>query len=158
MDFLRENRDIFAWSPKDMPGVPRKFAEHSLHVRPDAKPVKQGLCRFAEEKRKAIGEEIARLLAVGFIMEVFHPDWLSNPVLVLKKNGTWRMCVDYTSLNKACPKDPFALPRIDQVIDSTAGCDLLSFLDAYSGYHQIKLNPADRVRTAFITPYRAYYY
>ena len=53
-------------------------------------------------------------------MEVFHPEWLANPVLVLKKNKTWRMCVDYTSLNKACPKDPFALPQIDQVIDSTA--------------------------------------
>jgi putative transposase len=75
----------------------------------------------------------------GFIMEVFYPDWLVNPVLVLKKNNTWRMCIDYTSLNKACPKDPFALSRIDQVIDSTAGCDLLSFLDAYSGYHQILL-------------------
>jgi hypothetical protein len=96
-----------------MPGVPRELAEHSLHVRPDAKPVKQLLRRFAEEKRKAIGEEIARLLAAGFIMEVFYPDWLANPVLVLKKNNTWRMCIDYTSLNKACPKDPFALPRID---------------------------------------------
>jgi hypothetical protein len=118
-----------------MPGVPRELAEHSLNVRPDAKPVKQPLRRFAEEKRKAIGEEIAWLLTVGFIMEVFYPDWLANPVLVLKKNNTWRMCIDYTSLNKACPKDPFALPRIDQVIDSIAGCDLLSFLDAYSGYH-----------------------
>ena len=68
-------------------------------------------------------------------MEVFFPEWLVNPVLVLKKNNKWRMCIDYTSLNKACPKDPFALPRIDQVIDSTAGCELLSFLDAYSGYH-----------------------
>jgi hypothetical protein len=68
-------------------------------------------------------------------MEVFYPDWLVNLVLVLKKKNTWRMYIDYTSLNKACPKDPFALPWIDQVIDSTAGCDLLSFLDAYSGYH-----------------------
>ena len=68
------------------------------------------------------------------------------------------MCIDYTSLNKACPKDPFALPRIDQVIDSTAGCELLSFLDAYSGYHQIKLDPADRLKTSFITPFGAYCY
>ena len=68
------------------------------------------------------------------------------------------MCIDYTSLNKACPKDPFALPRIDQVIDSTAGCELLSFLDAYSGYHQIKLNPEDRLKTAFITPFGAFCY
>jgi hypothetical protein len=141
-----------------MPGVPRELAKHSLHVRSDAKPVKQPLRLFVEEKRKAIGEEIARLLAAGFIMEVFNPDWLANPVLVLKKNNTWCMCIDYTGLNKACPKDPFALPRIDQVIDSTAGCDLLSFLDAYSGYHQIPLNQLDQIKTSFITPYRAYYY
>jgi hypothetical protein len=141
-----------------MPGVPRELAEHSLNIRPDAKPVKHPLWCFAEEKRKTIGEEIARLLAASFIMEVFYPDWLANPVLVLKKNNTWRMCIDYTSLNKACPKDPFALPRINQVIDSTAGCDLLSFLDAYSGYHQIPLYQSDQIKTSFITPYGAYCY
>jgi hypothetical protein len=84
--------------------------------------------------------------------------WLANPVLVLKKNGSWRICIDYTSLNKACPKDPFPLPRIDQVIDSTAGCELLSFLDAYSGYHQIPLNQANQIKTSSITPYGAYCY
>ena len=68
------------------------------------------------------------------------------------------MFIDYTSLNKACPKDPFALPRTDQVIDPTAGCELLSFLDAYSGYHQIKLNPDDRLKTAFVTPFGAFCY
>jgi hypothetical protein len=91
-------------------------------------------------------------------MEVFYRDWLANLVLVLKKNNTWRMCIDYTSLNKACPKDPFTLPRIDQVIDSTAGCDLLSFLDAYSSYHQIPLFQPDQIKTSFITPYGAYCY
>ena len=104
-----------------MPGIPRKYAKHKLHVRKDAKPVRQPLRRFSEEKRRSIGEEVAKLLAAGFIMEVFHPEWLANPVLVPKKNKTWCMCIDYTSLNKACPKDPFALPRIDQVINSTAG-------------------------------------
>ena len=118
-----------------MPGVPRQLAEHTLNVDPKYKPVKQFLHRFNEERRKVIGEEVARLLETGFIVEVFHPEWLANPVLVLKKNGTWRMCVDYTDLNKACPADPFALPRIDQIIDATAGCARLSFLDAYSGYH-----------------------
>ena len=140
-----------------MPGVPKDFAEHKLHVRADAKPVKQRFRRLSEEKRRII-EEIARLLAAGFIMEVFFPEWLANPVLVLKKNNKWRMCIDYTSLNKACPKDPFALPRIDQVIDSTTGCELLSFLDAYSRYHQIRLDPADRLKTAFITPFGAFCY
>ena len=141
-----------------MPGVPKDFAEHKLHVQDDAKPVKQPLRRLSEEKRRIVGKEIARLLAAGFIMEVFFPEWLANPVLVLKKNNKWRMCIDYTSLNKACPKDPFALPRIDQVVDSTAGCELLSFLDAYSGYHQIKLDPAVRLKTAFITPFGAFCY
>ena len=75
-------------------------------------------------------------MAAGFIVEVFHPEWLANPVLVL-------MCVDYTDLNKACPADPFAIPRIDQIIDATTGCERLSFLDAYSGYHQIKMEVKD---------------
>src|SRR5205085_11600475 len=75
--------------------------------------------------------------------EVYHPDWLANPVLVRKKNGKWCICVDYTDLNKACPKDPFGLPRIDQVVDSSAGCELLCFLDAYSGYHQVSLAESD---------------
>ena len=116
-----------------MPGIPREVAEHELCILPGSKPVQQRLCRFDDERRRAIGEEIAKLLAAGFIKEVYHSDWLSNPVLVKKKIGQWRMCVDYTSLNKAFPKDPF--PRIDQIIDSTSGCEILSFLDAYSGYH-----------------------
>ena len=91
------------------------------------------------------------MLAAGFIVEVFHAEWLANSVLVLKKNDTWRMCVDYTDLNKACPADPFALPRIDQIIDATAGCDHLCFLDAYSGYHPIKMAVKGQEKTTFIT-------
>jgi hypothetical protein len=95
----------------------------------------------------------------GFIREVLHPEWLANPVLVLKKNKVdWRMCVDYTDLNKHCPKDPFGLPRIDQVVDSTAGCSMLSFLDCYSGYHQISLAKEDEEKTVFITPFGAFCY
>ena len=101
---------------------------------------------------------MARLLATGFIIEVFHPEWLANPVLVLKKNDTWRMCVDYTDLNKACLADPFALPRIDQIIDATAGCERLNFLDAYSCYHQVKMAVKDQEKTTFITPFGAFCY
>src|SRR3954470_6031903 len=157
VEFLRENRDIFAWQPADMKGVPRELAEHCLNIDPKCKPVKQPLRRFGDEKRRAIGKEIARLLKASFIQEVLHTRWVANLVFVPNK-GTkeLRMCVDYTSLNKACLKDPFALPRIDQVIDSTAFLELLSFLDAYSGYHQIKLNPADRLKTAFITLFGAF--
>src|SRR3954465_11143951 len=88
----------------------------------------------------------------------FYLEWLANPVLVLKKNETWHMCIDYTDLNKACPKDPFALPRIDQIIDSTAGCELLCFLDTYSGYHQIKMSLEDQEKTTFITPFGIFCY
>jgi hypothetical protein len=127
-----------------MPGVPRELAEHKLNVYPQARPIRQKLHRFTPDKREAIRAELARLVAAGFIREVLHPEWLANPVLVLKKNKVdWRMCVDYTDLNKHCPKDPFGLPRIDQVVDSTAGCSVLSFLDCYSRYHQISLAKED---------------
>jgi hypothetical protein len=89
---------------------------------------------------------------------VYYPDWLVNPVLVPKKNKEWRMCIDYTNLNKACKKDPFGLLRIDQVVDSTAGCSLLSFLDCYSGYHQIPLKEEDQIKTSFITLFGAFCY
>ena len=140
----KDNRDVFAWQPADMPGVPRELAEHKLKVYPQARPIRQKLRRFTPDKREAIRAELARLVAAGFIREVLHPEWLANPVLVLKKNKVdWRMCVDYSDLNKHCPKDPFGLPRIDQVVDSTAGCSVLSFLDCYSGYHQISLAKED---------------
>jgi hypothetical protein len=143
MNFLQENWDIYAWKPFDMPGVPRKFIEHELHVDPKAKSVKQCLQPFTQVKKEVIKKEIARLLEAGFIREVFYPDWIANAVLVPKKNSDWRMCVDYTSLNHAWKKDPFRLPRIDQVVDSTAGCSLLTFLDCYSGYHQVHLKEDD---------------
>jgi hypothetical protein len=114
-----------------MPGVPRELIEHSLNVHPKAVPKKQRLRRFAHDKREAIKREIAKLLAAGFIKEVIHPEWVANPILVRKKNNEWRMCVDYTDLNKQCPKDHFGLPHIDQVVDSMAGCVLLYFLDCY---------------------------
>jgi hypothetical protein len=142
-----------------MPGVPKELIEHALKVDPKATPKKQWLRRFSQDKREAIKKELAKLLTTRFIKEVYHPEWLANPVLVQKKNNNeWRMCVDYTDLNKHCPKDPFGIPHIDQVIDSTAGCVLLSFLDCYSGYHQIALKEKDQIKTAFITPYGAYAY
>jgi hypothetical protein len=122
------------------------------------KPVKQRLHHFNNDKCKAIGEEILKLLSAGFIREVYHLEWLANPVLVKKKNKKWRMCVDCTSLNKACPKDPFPLPRIDQVVNSTTGCETLCFLDAYFGYHQIAMCVADQLAISFITPFGAYCY
>lgn len=118
-----------------MSGVPRDLTEHAVNVYKGMKLIKQTLRCFAKPKRKAIGKEIARLLVAGFIREVKHSDWLANPVLVPKKNKILCMCVDFTDLNKACPKDYFPLSRIEQIVDSTAGCKRFCFLDAYSGYH-----------------------
>jgi hypothetical protein len=140
----------------EMPGVPRELIEHSLNVHPQAMPKKQRLRRFADDKRESIKREIAKLLAIGFIKEVIHPEWVANPVLVKKKNNEWRMCVDYTDLNKHCPKVHFGLPRIDQVVDSMAECVLLCFLDYYSGYYQIALREEDQIKIVFITLYGTY--
>jgi hypothetical protein len=158
IDFLRANADIFAWSPSDMPGIPRKVTEHSLDILPHSRAVQQWLRCFDEERHRVIGVELRKLLEARFIKEVFHPTWGANHVLVKKKNGKWRMCVDYTSLNKACPKVPFPLPPTNQIVDSTAGCELLCFLDAYSRYHQIRMKESDQLATSFITPFGMFCY
>jgi hypothetical protein len=139
-------------------GDPERGCRAQVNIKPGSKPVKHRLRCFNNEKCKAISEEIMKLLSAGFIQEVFHPEWLANLVLVKKKNKKWRMCVDYTSLNKTCPKDLFPLPRIDQVVDSAAGCETLCLLDAYSRYHQIAMCIADQLATSFITPFGAYCY
>ena len=92
------------------------------------------------------------MLSAGFIKEVKYVEWLANVVFVLKKGGKWQVCVDYTDLNEACPKDSFPLPRIDQIVDASAGHGILSFLDTFSSYHRIPMHPPDAEKTAFITP------
>jgi hypothetical protein len=115
--------------------------------------------RYNPEKARSMGEEINRLLEAKFIREIKEATWLSPPVMVEKKDiKIYRMCIDFTVLNKHCPKDYFPLPRIDQIIDSTAGCERLSFLNAYSGYNQIRLKVEDEDKTAFITPQGVYCY
>ena len=96
-------------------------------------------------------EEVDKLLTKNFSREVFYPDWLVNVLMVKKNTGKWRMCVYFTDLNKACPKDSFPLPRIDQLVDSIAGHKLLTFMDAFSGYNQIMMNEDDKEKTSFIT-------
>ena len=103
-------------------------------------------------------DEVNKLLSASFICEVYYPEWLANVVLVKKANGKWRMCVDFTDLNKAFPKDSFPLSRIDQLMDSTAGHKLLTLMDAFSRYNQIKMAKEDQEKTAFITSQGLYCY
>jgi hypothetical protein len=141
-----------------MSSVPRELAEHSLDVSKTAKPIKQKLCSLEKDRKEVIRVEIIKLLAVGFIRECKNLVWLANPVLVPKKSSQWRMCIDYNNLNMHCPKDPFPLPCIDQVVDSTAGSVLLCFLNCYSGYHRIALRVSDQDKMAFIMPHDIYCY
>ncbi|RVX11738.1 Transposon Ty3-I Gag-Pol polyprotein [Vitis vinifera] len=157
-NILRSNHDIFAWTHSDMKGIHPSIASHKLNVFPAARPIRQKIRRFHPDRQRVIQDEINKLLEAGFIREVSYPDWLANVVVVPKKEGKWRVCVDYTNLNNACPKDSFPLPRIDQIVDSTSGQGMLSFLDAFSGYHQIPMSPDDEEKTAFITPHGLYCY
>ena len=128
---------------------------HKLNVLPSARPIRQKVRRFHPDCHQIIQAEVYNLLKVGFIIEVKYPKWLANVVVVPKKRGKWRVCVDYTNLNDACPKDSFPLPHIDQIVDASAGHIMLPFLDAFSGYHQIPMYPPNVEKTSFITPSRA---
>ncbi|XP_019178888.1 PREDICTED: uncharacterized protein LOC109174051 [Ipomoea nil] len=151
VEVIRSYKDVFAWGPEDMPGLSREVITHKLAVDPKAKPVQQRKRYLAADRREFVKKEVDTLLEIGHIREVTYPAWLANVVLA-PKPPTWRMCVDYTDLNKACPMDPFPLPNIDQLVDETAGCALMSFLDAFQGYHQIFIHEEDEEKTAFTTP------
>ncbi|XP_075475721.1 uncharacterized protein LOC142510296 [Primulina tabacum] len=132
-------------------GISPKVAEHKLNIIPRSRPIKQKKRHFGPEKDKIIEEQVKEMLGAGHIKEVQFSTWLSNVVLVPKATGKWRMCVDFRDLNKACPKDCYPLPRIDQLVDSTSGFELLSFMDAYQGYHQIPMAREDQDKASFIT-------
>ena len=138
--FLRQNKDVFAWKQADMGGIDPTVITHMLNVIPSFKPIKQKRRSFVPERQKAINEEVGKLLLSGAIREVEYPEWLAN---VKKANGKWRLCIDFIDINKACPKDSFPLPRIDLIVDATASHELLSFMDAFSGYNQISMDPDD---------------
>ena len=141
-----------------MGGIDPVIIAHRLNVSPSFKPVKQKRRSFAPERQKAINEEAGKLLQAWAIREVEYPEWLANVVLVKKTNGKWRLCIDFTDFNKACPKDIFPLPRIDLIVDTTAGYELLSFMDAFSGYNQISMDPDDQEKTSFVTGQGTYCY
>ena len=110
------------------------------------------------DRAQAAAEEVRKLLEAAHIREIQYPTWLANVVMVKKSNGKWRMCVDFTDLNNACPKDSYPLPNIDALVDNASGCALLSFLDAYSGYNQIKMHSLDEDKIAFMGEMANYCY
>ena len=129
---------LFAWSAYKSPGVDPNLIFHHLNVNPTVVHKKQPPRRLSKEHSEAVKEEVLKLKQGGAIKEVFYPEWLVNTVVVKKKSGKWRVCVDFTNLNKACPKDLFPMPWIDQLVDATVGHPRMSLLDAFKGtikYH-----------------------
>ena len=158
VELLRRNVDVFAWDAYEAPGLDPKFICHHLNVNPSVTPKKQPLQHPSNEHVEAVKSEVIKLKQAGAIKEVFYPQWLTNTVVVKKKIGKWCVCLDFTDLNKACPKNPFPMPRIYQLVDATIGHPRMSFLDAFQGYHQIPLATDDQEKTAFITPVGNYHY
>ncbi|GAU43618.1 hypothetical protein TSUD_185110 [Trifolium subterraneum] len=154
---LRENAELFAWSAAEMPGIDSEVACHQLTIDPRTSAVVQRRRKQSPEKAEAARKAVKDLLEANFIAEAQYTTWLSNVVLVKKSNGKWRMCVDYTDLNRACPKDAYPLPNIDKLVDNSSGFKLLSFMDAYSGYNQIKMAEIDKKKTTFMTETGSYY-
>ena len=158
VEFLKDNLDIFAWNAYEAPGVDPEFICHHLNVNPSVIPKKQIPWQSLKEHVEAVKDEVHKLKQVGAIKEVFYLEWLANAMVVKKKLGKWRVCVDFINLNKACPKDPFLIPRIDQLVDATFGHLRMNFLDVFQGYHQIPLALANQEKTAFLTPTGNFHY
>jgi len=133
-------------------------ASHKLSIYKEARYVSQKKRKLGEERRLVANVEADKLLNAGFIEEAQYTTWLSNVVLVKKANGKWRMCVDYTNLNKPCPRDAYPLPNIDRLVDGAVWNKVLSFLDAYFGYNQIPMAVSDMHKIAFITNDANYFY
>lgn len=139
---LREYKDVFVWSYQDIPELDEDVVVHKLPLKPECKPIQQKLRRMRPEMLK-IKEEAKKQFDAGFLQTSKYPEWVANIVPVPKKDGKVRMCVDYRDLNRASPKDNFSLPHIDTFVDNTVKHSLLSFMDGFSGYNQIKMAPED---------------
>ena len=146
---LLGNKDIFAWSRLDMAGIDPTLASHKLNVIATTKLVRQKVRR--PDRHRIIQIEMDKLLSAGFIREVKYPEWLANVVVILNKGGKWRVCVDYTNLNEACPMDSFPLPRINKIVDASARHGMPSFL--FSGHHKIPMYLPNVEKTTFIMPH-----
>lgn len=156
IEFFQKRQINFAWSYADMPGLDPDLVMHHLTVAEGAKPVKQKLRKMHPQITVLVKTELKKLLNVGFIRPIDYAEWISNIVLVGKPKGGIRICTDFRDLNKACPKDDFPLPNIDIIVDLTAGHAMLSLMDGFSGYSQIKIAPEDQHKTTFTCPWGTY--
>nr|XP_025692782.1 uncharacterized protein LOC112795043 [Arachis hypogaea] len=156
--FLQEQANLFTWRPSNMPSIDPQIITHRLAINPSVRPVQQKKRNLEDEKKKVSLEETQKLINADFIREIRFTTWLTNVVMVRKQNGKWRMCVDFTDLNKAYPKDSYPLPSIDSLVDNASGYATLNIMDAYSGNNQILMHPSYQSKTTFITKFGNYCY
>ena len=157
-EIIARHLDAFAWSASDMPDIDPDFSCHRLTMDPRVRPVCQRRRKFNEERRQVVREETEKLLKADHIREIQYLEWLANVMLVKKASGKWKKCVDFTDLNKVCLKDSYPLTSINALVDTTTGCRLLSFLDAFSSYNQIMMHLRDECKTTFMTELSCYCY
>jgi hypothetical protein len=155
---LRENKEVFSWDYTDMKGISPELCTHRIYIKEDCRPICQPQRRMDPNLTEILKEELQKLLNAGFIYPISDSEWVSPLVIVPKKNGKWRVCVDYRALNKATQKDHFPLPFIDRVLDNLSGKKFFSFLDGFSGYNQIKIAPQDQDKTTFTSPWGTFAY
>ena len=122
---------MFAWSAYEAPRVDLSFICHHFNVNPSVTPKKQSSWHSSKDHSNAVKDKVMKHKQVRAIRKVFYPEWLANAVVVKKKNGKWQVCVDFIDLNKTCPKDPFPMPQIDQLVDAIVGHPQMSFLDVF---------------------------
>ena len=142
-ELFKEFHDIFTWSYNDIPGIDPPIVKHEIKTYLDAKPARQRLRAVNHRKAPAIKAEIEKLLKAGFIYPVPLMEWVSNPVPVDKKQGAIHICTDFHDLNRACHKDNFPTPFINQILDECVGSEVFSFMDGFFGYNQIQIKPKD---------------
>ena len=157
-EFLTKFQEVFAWSYEDMFGIDPKIAQHHIDTYAHMVPVKKNLKCIRIGWLLKIKEKVTKQLKVGFIKPVHQAEWIANVVPIPKKDGKVRMCVDFRDLNKACPKDDFLFPHIDVLVDNMAGNALMSFMDGFLRYNQIKMALRDMTKTTFTIEWRIYCY
>jgi hypothetical protein len=149
---LKEYSDCFAWDYTEMPGLDRSIVEHWLPLKKGLRPFQQRARQMRTEVLEEVKKEIEKMLEPGFIRSCRYAKWISSIVPVQKKDGRWRVCVDFKDLNRATPKDEYPMPVVETLINAAVGNKILSFMDGNAGYNQIFMALEDRHKTAFRVP------
>jgi hypothetical protein len=155
---FQEYQDIFSWSYIEMLDFDPSIIEHRIDTWPYVSPIRQKQCPLHPYKVASNKDEIYKLRDFGFIYPIVYTSWVSNPILVNKKQGTIHIFTTFRDLNHACPKENFPTPFIDQIINEFNGHKALSFMDGFFGYNQIQIHPANQYKTAFTTPWGTFSY